>query len=71
MRLTIDIDANDLKRIQDITGRRKKSPAIAQALSEFIRRREKEEFIERALSGKTDYGLTNEQVEARDIYEAR
>ena len=71
MRITIDVDANDLKQIQRITGRKKKAPAIAQALSEFIRQQQKQKFIERALSGGTDYALTNEQLEAQDVYEAR
>jgi metal-responsive CopG/Arc/MetJ family transcriptional regulator len=69
MRITIEVDANELNQIQRITGKKKKSPAIAQALSEFIRQKQK--FIERVLSGETDYALTNEQLEAQDVYEAR
>jgi len=71
MRITIEVDANELNQIQRITGKKKKSPAIAQALSEFIRQRQKQTFIARVLSGGTDYALTNEQLETRDIYEAR
>ncbi|HOY58873.1 MAG TPA: type II toxin-antitoxin system VapB family antitoxin [Verrucomicrobiota bacterium] len=71
MRITIDVDANELKQIQKITGKKKKSPAIAQALSEFIRQRQRQQFIARVLSGRTDYALTNEQLEAQDVYEAR
>lgn len=71
MRITIEIDANELKQIQRITGKKKKSPAISQALSEFIRQRQRREFIARVLSEGTDYALTNEQLEAQDVYEAR
>jgi Arc/MetJ family transcription regulator len=69
MRITIDIDADHLKQIQRITGQKKKSPAIGQALSEFIRQQQKRQFIERALSGQTDYASTNEELEALDVYE--
>lgn len=71
MRVTIDIDANELKQIQTITGKTRKSPAIAQALSAFIRQQQKRKFIARVLSGGTDYLLANEQLEAQDVYEAR
>jgi hypothetical protein len=71
MRITIAIDADDMIRIQKITGRRKKSPAVSQALAEFLKLRERREFIERVLAGKTDFSLSNEQLEARDRYETR
>lgn len=70
MRITIDVDANELRQIQKITGQRKKSPAVSQALSAFLRQHERQKFVERALSGGTDFPLTNEELEARDIYEA-
>ena len=71
MRLTIDIDAKELKRIQTLTGQRKKSPAISQALADYLREHEKQRFIERALTGQTDYSATNDEMEARDVYDAR
>jgi ABC-type enterochelin transport system ATPase subunit len=40
-------------------------------LSEFIRQRQRQEFIARVLTEGTDYALTNEQLEAQDVYEAR
>jgi Arc/MetJ family transcription regulator len=69
MRLTIEIDASELRQIQKITGQKKKSPAITQALSQFLRQQRRRKFIERVLSGGTDYSLTNDQLEARDVYE--
>jgi len=71
MRITVEIDADQLRQIQRITRQKKKSPAISQALSEFIRQEQKQQFLERVLSGQTDYTLTNEELEARDLYEAR
>ena len=71
MRITFEIDAKDLKQIQKITGQRKKSPAISHALGDFLRMRERRAFIQKALAGRTDYPLTNEELEARDVYETR
>jgi hypothetical protein len=71
MRITFDIDANDLKKIQRITGQKKKSPAISRALADFLRMRQRQAFIEKALAGQTDYALTNDDLEARDVYETR
>ena len=70
MRITIDIDASDLRQIQKSTGQKKKSPAVSQALSEYLRMQAKRRFIERALAGETNFSLTNEELEARDVYEA-
>jgi len=69
MRFTIEIDADELSRIQKITGKKKKSPAVSQALTEFLKLRERQEFIGRVLAGKTDFPLSNEQLEARDYHE--
>jgi hypothetical protein len=71
MRITVEIDASDLKAIQKATGQRKKSPAVSRALSEFLRLQQRQKFIDRVLSGKTDFTLTNDELEARDVYEAR
>ncbi|MDQ6632903.1 MAG: type II toxin-antitoxin system VapB family antitoxin [Verrucomicrobiota bacterium] len=70
MRITVEIDAKELKQIQQVTGQKKKSPAVSRALSDYIRMQEKRKFIQRALAGKTDYPLTNEELESRDVYEA-
>lgn len=71
MRITIELEAEHLRQIQKITGQKKKSPAVADALSEFIQQHQRRRFIERALSGQTDFSLTNEELEAHDVYEAR
>jgi hypothetical protein len=71
MRITVDIEASELRRIQKVTGQKKMSPAVSRALSEFLKLQERQKFIERALSGQTDFALTNEELEARDVYETR
>jgi hypothetical protein len=71
MRITVDIDASELRRIQKVTGQKKKSPAVGQALSEFLKLQERQKFIERVLSGQTDFSSTNQELEARDVYDAR
>jgi Arc/MetJ family transcription regulator len=71
MRITIQIDANDLANIQRLTGQKKKSPAVEKVLSDYLRQQRRERLIARALSGESDFSLTNKQLEARDIYETR
>jgi len=70
MRITIEIDASELKKIQQLTGQKKKSPAVSRALADYLRIQQKQRLIERALTGGTDFSLTNEELEARDLYEA-
>ena len=52
MRITFDIDANDLKKIQRITGQKKKSPAISRALADFLRSGKDRPSSKRRLPGK-------------------
>ena len=71
MRITVEIDEKDLKRIQQITRQKKVSPAVSHALTDYLRLQQRRAFVERALSGETNYALTNDELEARDVYEAR
>ena len=43
------------------------SPAINRALSDYIRQYRKQQFIERALNGQTDYPLTNDELSAMSM----
>ena len=67
MRITIEIDTSDVKRIQKSTGQKKRSLAINKALTEYLRMHEKQRFIERALAGETDFSMTNGEIETRDL----
>ncbi len=71
MRITVEIEASELKEIQKITGLKKKSPAVNRALADFLKMSQRQQLIERVLAGKTDFALTNEELEAHDVYETR
>ena len=64
MRITVDIDEAQLKAVQRATGQKKMSPAIRQALDEFLANRRRKQFLNKVVEGKVDYSLTNDEVEA-------
>ena len=66
MRITVDIDANDLASVQRATGIRKRSPAVRQAIADYVKDLEKKRFLRRVMEGKSDYALNNQELEARD-----
>jgi len=70
MRITVDIDESQLKAVQQATGHKKKSPAIRQALDEFVAGRRRKQFLNKVMEGKVDYSLTNDEVETRSTYDA-
>jgi len=69
MRITIEIDDNTLARVQRATGIKKKSPAVQKAVADYVRDLERRKFISKVCEGKTDYGMTNYQVEALGTYD--
>ncbi len=64
MRITVDLDANDLTEVSRLTGIKKKSPAVALAVQEYIRQKERELFLKKVLAGETNYALSNDELEA-------
>ena len=50
---------------------KKKSPAVSKAIDCFCREIRRREILEKVLSGKTDYSLTNKQLEDLNTYEDR
>ena len=70
MRITVEMDANDLAFVQRATGIRKRSPAVRQAIADYVRDAEKKRFLRRVMEGKSDYALSNEELEARDTHDA-
>ena len=70
MRITLDIDANKLAKIQRLTGIRKQSPAVREALDRYILEVERKKFLRMVLEGKTDYTRSNDEVEALGDYDA-
>lgn len=63
MRITVDISDKIVSKILKSTGEKKKSPALAKALEEYVKYQEREAFLERVLSGQTDYSTSNEKIE--------
>ncbi|MCU0778697.1 MAG: hypothetical protein MUF86_13670 [Akkermansiaceae bacterium] len=43
---------------------RKKSPAVARALDEFIEQRQRQEFLAKVMAGETDYRASNDELES-------
>jgi Arc/MetJ family transcription regulator len=69
MRITVELDGIELAKIQEATGISKKSPAVRRAVVEYLREREKQRFLNKVREGQTDYGLTNEELEAQARYD--
>jgi len=70
MRLTVDIDDQELAEIQKATGIRKKSPAVKKAVEGYLRTLDRQRFLQRVCEGKTDYSVTNRELEAGGTYDA-
>ena len=67
MRITIDIDDADLRELMDLTGEKKKGPAVVKAALEFARREKIRNFTRSVMAGDYDYPLTNDDLEAADL----
>jgi Arc/MetJ family transcription regulator len=70
MRITVDIDDKKLSEIQRITGLRMKSPAVNRALDLFLRESKKRTLLDRVREGKTDYPLSNDELEDLGDYDS-
>lgn len=55
MRITVDIDEEILAEVLRITGDKNKSPAVARAVTEFVRRQQAREFGRMIREGVFDY----------------
>ncbi len=66
MRITVNIDEATLRELAQITGERKKSPAVSKAVTEFVNRRKAQEFGRLLREGAFDYPATNDDIEATD-----
>jgi Arc/MetJ family transcription regulator len=63
MRITVDIDDATLDDLVKMTGETKKSPAVAKAVTEYVRRLKMKEFGRLLREGAFDYPMTNDEVE--------
>ena len=66
MRITVDINEDVLESIVEITGETRKSPALAKALEEFVKRTKAREFGKRIREGAFDYPLSREEMAELD-----
>jgi len=64
MRITVDIKAETLNELRRITGQNTTGPAVAFAVSEFIKRERAKEFGKMLRVGAFDYPSTNEEIES-------
>lgn len=64
MRITVEIKDSKIEAIQKWTKERKKSPALALALDEFIEQRQRQEFLAKVMAGKSDYRASNDELES-------
>lgn len=55
MRISVDIDDQVLKDVMALTGEKSKSPALAKAVTEFVRRQRAREFGRLIREGAFDY----------------
>ena len=55
MRITVEIDDSVLRDLLEITGDKNKSPAVARAVTEFVRRKKAREFGRLIREGAFDY----------------
>ncbi len=63
MRITLDIDDEKMESILKLTRQKKKSPALALALDEFLAFKRRQALVARVMAGKTDYQASNEEIE--------
>lgn len=55
MRISVEIDETTLKQAMALTGEKKRSGALAKAVTEFVRRRQAREFGRLMREGAFDY----------------
>jgi len=55
MRITVDIEESVLSDLMEITGDKNKSPAVARAVTEYVRRKQAREFGRLIREGAFDY----------------
>ena len=67
MRITVDIEESILNDLVGILGESKKSPAVARAVTEFVKRQKAKEFGRLLRQGAFDYPSVNEEIEKQDI----
>lgn len=67
MRITVDIEDEMITDAMELTGEKNKSPAIAKAVEQYVKRMRAKEFGRRLREGHYDYPSTNAEIEALEV----
>ena len=62
MKVTVELSDNEMAEILDLTGERKKGPAIRRLMEEALQQRRRAQIAQRVLSG--EWGVELETYEA-------
>jgi hypothetical protein len=62
MKVTVELSETEMAEIQDLTGERKKGPAIRRLMEEALQQRRRAQIAQRFLSG--EWGVELESFEA-------
>ena len=65
MKITVELDDATLEELLAVTNERKKGPAVAQAVEEFLKRRKAREFGRLLMEGAFDYPAPGADEKAR------
>jgi len=68
MKITVELDEATLNELMAVTNERKKGPAIAQAVEEFLKRKKAREFGRLLMEGAFDYPAPTAAETARQGY---
>jgi metal-responsive CopG/Arc/MetJ family transcriptional regulator len=67
MRITVEIEDKIIRDAMELTGEKNKSPAIAKAVENYVKRMRAKELGQKLLEGYFDYPMTNEELEAMGV----
>lgn len=65
MKITVELDDATLEELMAVTNERKKGPAVAQAVEEFLKRKKAREFGRLLMEGAFDYPAPSAEEKAR------
>ncbi len=63
MKITVELDDATMEELMAVTNEHKKGPAVAQAVSEFLKRKKAKEFGRLLMEGAFDYPAPTVETE--------
>lgn len=69
MRITIELDADGLRRIREITGEPDGARAVAEVVDRFLKLHEAQALSDKTLAGQIDFAAGDGKSEPRDSSE--